>query len=155
MAKVVTLQILVDAESGGDAENALNELLGPLKDSFRRAGKQSASRVIDFKLTDGNDELYATPVLAEVDAAISDETYVDGQAFRAPDNHLELPNGHTYNIGAESLWLNATMHGKSTSGVTLYINRDFHGVTVNAYKIGREMDPPRAVMHVEFGRGHG
>lgn len=155
MAKVVTLQILVDAESGSDAENVLNKLLEPLKGSYRHDGKQCASRVIDYKLADGNGEIYATPVLAEVDDAISNKDYVDGQAFREPDSHLELPNGHTYNIGAGSLWLNASTHGQSTSGVTLYVRRDFHGVTVTAYKIGREMDPPLSEMRVGFGRGHG
>lgn len=150
MAKVVTLQILVDLNDESEIADCLNELLRPTQRSFQQLGCESDSAVIDYKLGDGNGELYIANVPQAVDDAICNETYSEGDAFGVEDRTFLLPAGKSYNLGAESLWINAHPHGKSADGVTLYIHRDTFGLSVEAFAIGQEMESPRDSLRVEF-----
>lgn len=150
MAKVVTLQILVDLDDESEIADCLNEVLRPLQRSFQEPGCESKSAVIDYKLGDGNGELYVTNVADSVENAICNETYSEGDAFSVSDRTFLLPAGKSYNLGADSLWVNAHPHDKSAEGVALYIHRDSFGVCVEAFAIGQEMESPSDSLRVEF-----
>jgi len=94
--------------------------------------------------------LYIANVPQEVDDAICNETYSEGDAFGVQDRTFLLPAGKSYNLGAGSLWINAHPHGETADGVALYIHRDTLGVSVQAFDIDQEMKSPRDSLRVEF-----
>lgn len=150
MAKVVLLQLLVDLDDESAIADYLNEMLRPAQRSFQDRGCESQSAIIDYRLADGNGEMYIANVPQDVEDAICNETYLEGDAFGGEDRCFVLANEKTYGLGAESLWINAHPHGRTRDGVALYIRRDVSGVCVDAFDIGREMESPRDTLRVEF-----
>lgn len=150
MARIVTLQLLVDCADDSETADCLHEIFRPLQRALQEEGCEAKSAFIDYKIVDGNGEIYASPVSPEIEDAITNETYSEGDAFAGPNHSMVLANGKSYGLGAQSIWINVPKARGSAEGVALYIKRDLHGLDIEAYLIHHEMDSDIGALRVDF-----
>jgi hypothetical protein len=146
MAKIITLQVLVDMPDDETIEQCLVA-------TFAKAMREDDS-IVDYRLKDtyGDNEMYASPIPAEIEDAICNGTYSPGDAFRS--GSFVLPTGKDYEFGPndsaqrdciDSVWITvpppaplSDLPEGVTGNLSVYVRRTHEGVIVDVWAHGAE-----------------
>jgi hypothetical protein len=94
MAKIVTLQILVDDDESHIADG-LNEMLRTAAQPVDPDDADARSWIIDWRLAWGSGQMLLQPVPDEVADAICNDTYTEGDAFHQGLCWRDIPDDLT------------------------------------------------------------
>lgn len=160
MAKIVTVQLLVNDEDDDKIETVIEAAMQDV------VGHHST--VLDYRLKDsgGDNELYLSPVLPEIQARIDRGIYAPGDVFKTPA--FSLPAGKDYDWPEDrnadkqrecidSIWISIPPPSPvdfDVEGVTgtlsVYIKRTWEGAFIEVTARGCEDDGPLASIGVEY-----
>lgn len=148
MAKIVTVQLLVDAVSDAGVEEAIRAILESQRELYWNTDAEG--NLVDFRLhgEGRNEGLYASDLDPAIEDAIVNATYQPGDAFRSPG--MVLPSGKDYALGqttpavrgenGDSIWVAiapaeplSDAHEGATGAIALQLKRTHEGVIVDAY----------------------
>lgn len=134
MAKIITLQVLVDEDAEG---TITNKLLGMLQAAATPDAGEAYGWLVDWKLlSDG--WLIKSDVPAEIHDAICNETYVAGDAF---EGNMALPDAD-YVLSDSTAWF-------TVGNVSLRVTNDGETLNVYAFPYGQEDGVTIADMRVD------
>lgn len=166
MARIVTVQLLVDLDAEADIIAAVHDLLAPHT-------KDEQGILIDYRLKgEGSDgHLYTLPISAALEDAIVNETYRPGDAF--PTSGMMLPTDMDYNLPpdvtgdaqrncVDSIWIevpppepNPDYPAGVTGNLSVYLKRTHEGVIVDIWPTGHEDGECFASTAAEFNDAAG
>ncbi len=144
MAKIVTLQILVDEDAPQTIEDGLNDMLRTAALPVDPNDADGRSWIIDWRITWDNGQMILQSVPEEINDAICNDTYAEGEAFQ--EQPLPLIPGIEYSVVAtapkamDSLWITVPAHRPEGEGgdLSLLLKRTDEGAIVDIWPAGQE-----------------
>lgn len=144
MAKIVTLQILVDEDDESRIADGLNDMLRSAATPVDPDDADARSWVVDWRLGFGGGDLMLQGVQAEIDDAICNDTYSEGDAF--PGQFPTLLPGFEYALSVsapdamDSLWITVPSCRPQDEGgdLSVLLKRTHEGVIVDVWPAGSE-----------------
>ena len=142
MAKIITLQILVDDDDEARIADGLNDMLRCAAQPVDPDDADARSWIVDWRLAWAADQLLAQPVSATIADAICNDTYSEGDAFQEQDVPL-LP-GFQYRLATldapamDSLLVTVDSHLPPHEGgdLSVLLKRTHEGVIVDIWPAG-------------------
>jgi hypothetical protein len=137
MAKLVTLQILVDEDEEGNITDGLNEMLRSAATPVDPDDADARSWIVDWRLAWGDSGEMILPVPEEINDAICNGTYSEGDAF--PGQSVPLLPGFDYTLIAssptamDSLWIKVPALRPPDEGgdLAVQVKRTHEGVIID------------------------
>lgn len=144
MAKIVTLQILVDDDDESRIADGLNEMLRTAAQPVDPDDADARSWIIDWRLAWAGDQMLLQPVPDDVADAISNDTYTEGDAF--PGQAVPLLPGFEYDLIAtdpkaiDSLWITVPAHRPRDEGgdLSVLLKRTHEGVVADIWPASQQ-----------------
>ncbi len=157
MAKIVTLQILVDDNDEARIAEGLNEMMRTAAQPVDPDDADGGSWVVDWRLGFSGGTLMLQDVSPEVEDAICNDTYEEGQAF--PFQSASILPGFEYDLvvgdpsSMDSLWIGvpsgAAQH--EAGDLSVLLKRTHEGVIVDIWPANGEDGESLASVGVMFG----
>lgn len=137
MAKIVTLQILVDDENEARIADGLNDMMRMAATPIDPTDAHGGSWIIDWRLKWGEDQIMAVSVTEEINDAIGNDTYSEGDAF--PGDSFPVLPGFDYTLvptgqdAMDSLWIKVPALREADEGgdLAVQIKRTHEGVLID------------------------
>lgn len=156
MAKIVTLQILVDEDDEARIADGLNDMLRTAATPVDPDDADARSWIIDWRLGYAGGSLMLQDVPAEIDDAICNDTYSEGEAF--PGQSAPLLPGFEYSLSVsapaamDSLWITVPSCRPQDEGsdLSVLLKRTDEGLIVDVWPAGGENGELIASIGVEF-----
>lgn len=144
MAKIVTLQILVDEDDDSRIADGLNDMLRTAAQPVDPDDADARSWIIDWRLAWAGDQMLLQAVPDEIGDAICNDTYIEGDAF--PGQAVSLLPGFEYNLIAtdpkamDSLWITvpALLPADEGGDLSVLIKRTHEGAIVDIWPTNQE-----------------
>lgn len=144
MAKIVTLQILVDEDDDSHIADGLNDMLRTAAQPVDPDDADARSWIIDWRLAWAGDQMLLQAVPDEIGDAICNDTYIEGDAF--PGQAVSLLPGFEYNLIAtdpkamDSLWITvpALLPADEGGDLSVLIKRTHEGAIVDIWPTSQE-----------------
>ena len=144
VAKLVTLQILVDEEDESRIADGLNDMLREAAKPVDPDDADGRSWIIDWRLAWCDDQMLTQSVSEEINDAICNGTYSEGDAF--PGQSVPLLPGFEYDLIAtdpkvlDSLWITVpSLRPKDEGGdLSVLLTRTHEGAIVDIQPTNQE-----------------
>lgn len=144
MAKLVTLQLLVDSDDEASIADGVNEMLRNAQLPANRPDEDARSWLIDWRLGFCGGNLLLQPISASIEDAIVNNTYSEGDAF--PSAAAPLHPGFEYELLAsdpaqmDSLWITVPSHQEPSEAgdLSVLLKRTHEGVIVDVWPTRQE-----------------
>jgi hypothetical protein len=144
MAKIVTLEILVDSDDEAQIADGLNDMLRTAQLPVDPDDADARSWIIDWRLAVCGDQLRLQPLPPSVEDAIVNDTYSEGDAF--PSSAAPLHPGLEYELIAsdpkamDSLWIGVPSHCDREEGgdLSVLVKRTHEGVILDVWPASQE-----------------
>ena len=144
MAKIVTLEILVDSDNEAEISDGLNEMLRTAQLPVDPNDPDARSWIIDWRLGVGTGQLRLQSIPPSVEDAIVNDSYIEGEAF--PSTAAPLHPGLEYELLAtepkamDSLWIGvpALCDKGEGSDLSVLVKRTHEGVIVDVWPASME-----------------
>lgn len=156
MAKIVTLQILVDEDDESRIADGLNDMLRTAAAPVDPDDADARSWIIDWRLDFAGGSLMLQDVPAEIDDAICNDAYAEGEAF--PKQSAAILPGFEYDLvvaepsAMDSLWIGvpsgAAQH--EAGDLSVLLKRTHEGVIVDVWAASQEDGESLASVGVLF-----
>ena len=156
MAKIVTLQILVDDNDEARIADGLNEMLRTAAQPVDPDDADARSWIIDYRLGYAGGDLMLQDVPAELEDAICNGTYSEGEAF--PSSAAPLLPGFEYDLvvkepsAMDSLWIGVPsgVAQDEAGDLSVLVKRTHEGVIVDIWPAANEDGESLASVGVMF-----
>lgn len=157
MAKIVTLEILVDDDDESRIADGLNDMLRTAAVPVDPDDPDARSWIVDWRLGYGGGNLMLRDVPDSIGDAICNDTYSEGEAF--PGQSATLVPGHDYALSVscpdamDSLWITVPSCRPQEEGADLSVllKRTHEGVILDVWPAGVEdSNAPIVSAGVEF-----
>ena len=144
MAKLVTLQILVDEEDESRIADGLNDMLREAAKPVDPDDEDGRSWIIDWRLAWCGDQMLTQSVSEKINDAICNGTYSEGDAF--PGQSVPLLPGFEYDLIAtdpkvlDSLWITVPSLRPQDEGgdLSVLLKRTHEGAIVDIQPTNQE-----------------
>lgn len=144
MAKIVTLEILVDSDDESEIAGGLNDMLRTAKLPVDPDDADARSWIIDWRLGVCGDQLRLQSISPSVEDAIVNDTYSEGDAF--PSTAAPLHPGLEYELVAtdpkamDSLWIGVPSLCDQEEGgdLSVLLKRTHEGVILDVWSASQE-----------------
>ena len=150
MARIVMVQLLVDADSEAAIADGLNDALRQIVHPMG-TGTAENSFILDYRLAgEGSDgDLYVAAISSVIEDSVVNETYAEGDAFKTSGMLLPVDKDYDWPIDgshdaqcncADSIWItvpppepNPDYPAGVTGNLSVYIKRTHEGVIVDVF----------------------
>ena len=144
MAKIVTLEILVDSDDESTIAEGLTEMLQTAQLPVDPDDPDARSWIIDWRLAVCGNQLRLQPIPPSIEDAIVNDTYSEGDAF--PSSTAPLHPGLEYELLAtdpkamDSLWIGVPSLCDHQEGgdLSVLLKRTHEGVIVDVWPASQE-----------------
>ena len=144
MAKIVTLEILVDSDDESEIADGLNEMLRTAQLPVDPDDVDARNWIIDWRLCVCGTQMRLQDIPPSVEDAIVNDTYSEGDAF--PASAAPLHPGLEYELIAtdpkamDSLWIGVPAHcdKEEGGGLSVLLKRTHEGVIVDVWPASQE-----------------
>lgn len=144
MAKIVTLEILVDSDNESEIADGLNEMLRTAQLPVDPDDADARSWIIDWRLGVCGDQLRLQSITPSVEDAIVNDTYSEGDAFAS--TAAPLHPGLEYELIAtdpkamDSLWIGVpSLCDREEGGdLSVLLKRTHEGVILDVWPASQE-----------------
>lgn len=144
MAKIVTLEILVDSDDESKIGDGLTEMLQTAQLPVDPDDLDARSWIIDWRLRVSGNQLRLQPIPPSIEDAIVNDTYSEGDAF--PSSAAPLHPGLEYELLAtdtkamDSLWIGVPSLCDHQEGgdLSVLLKRTHEGVIVDVWPASQE-----------------
>ena len=144
MAKIVTLEILVDSDNESEISDGLNDMLRTAQTPVDPDDVDARSWIIDWRLGYGGGLLRTQDISVSIEDAIVNGTYSEGDAF--PSQSVPLHPGFEYSLLAtdakamDSLWITVPALCDKTEGgdLSVLLKRTHEGAIVDIWPAKQE-----------------
>ena len=144
MAKIVTLEILVDSDDESEIADGLNDMLRTAQLPVDPDDPDARSWIIDWRLCVCGNQMRLQDVSPSVEDAIVNDTYSEGEAF--PASAAPLHPGLEYELIAtdpkamDSLWIGVPAYCDKEEGsdLSVLVKRTHEGVIVDVWPASME-----------------
>lgn len=144
MAKIVTLEILVDSDDESEIADGLNEMFRTAQLPVDPADVDARSWIKDWRICVCGDQMRLQDIPPSVEDAIVNDTYSEGDAF--PASAAPLHPGLEYELIAtdpkamDSLWIGVPAHcdKEEGGGLSVLLKRTHEGVIVDVWPASQE-----------------
>ena len=144
MAKIVTLEILVDSDDESEIADGLNEMFRTAQLPVDPADVDARSWIKDWRICVCGDQMRLQDIPPSVEDAIVNDTYSEGEAF--PASAAPLHPGLEYELIAtdpkamDSLWIGVPAYCDKEEGsdLSVLLKRTHEGVIVDVWAASQE-----------------
>lgn len=144
MAKIITLEILVDSDDESAIADGLNDMLRAAQLPVDPDNSDQRSWVIDWRLAVSGGQMRLQSIPADVEDSIVNEAYSEGDAFRSTS--APLHPGIEYELlvespnDADSLWIGVPSMMDRTEGgdLSVLLKRTHEGAIVDIWPASQE-----------------
>ena len=144
MAKLVTLQILVDEDDDARIADGLNDMLRAAAQPVDPDDVDARNWIQDWRLAYCGDQMLTQPISDALADSICNATYTEGDAF--PSQSAPLIPGFEYDLIAsdpkamDSLWITVPAHREPGEGgdLSVLLKRTDEGVIVDIWPASQE-----------------
>ena len=144
MAKIVTLEILVDSDNESEIADGLNEMLRTAQLPVDPDDADARSWIIDWRLGVCGDQLRLQSITPSVEDAIVNDTYSEGDAFAS--TAAPMHPGLEYELIAtdpkamDSLWIGVpSLCDREEGGdLSVLLKRTHEGVILDVWPASQE-----------------
>ncbi len=144
MAKIVTLEILVDSDDESEIADGLNDMLRTAQLPVDPDNADARSWIIDWRLGVCGDQLRLQSISPSVEDAIVNDSYSEGDAF--PSTAAPLHSGLEYELIAtdpkamDSLWIGVpSLCDRQEGGdLSVLVKRTHEGVILDVWPASQE-----------------
>ena len=139
MAKIVTVEILVDSDDESEISDGLNDMLQTAQRPVDPNDPDARSWVIDWRIAVCGNLLRLQSITPSIEDAIVNDTYTEGEAF--PSTAAPLHSGLEYEMlvteakAMDSLWIGVPSGCDEGEGhdLSVLIKRTYEGVIVDVW----------------------
>lgn len=139
MAKIVTLEILVDSDDEAQIADGLNDMLRTAQLPVDPDNADARNWIIDWRLGVCGDQMRLQGISPSIEDAIVNDTYSEGDAF--PSTAAPLHPGLEYQLIAtdpkamDSLWIGVPAHCDKQEGsdLSVLLKRTHEGVILDVW----------------------
>lgn len=144
MAKIVTIEVLVDSDDESEIADGLNEMLRTAQIPVNPDDIDAQSWIIDWRLCVCGNQMRLQAIPPSVEDAIVNDTYTEGEAF--PASVAPLHPGLEYALIAtapkemDSLWIGVPAHCDRLEGgdLSVLLKRTHEGLIVDVWPANQE-----------------